>query len=289
MMEISKFFESSSSGWVRYSKYKVMPDESGALYITPAPDAVFSIYNPLDVAPQMIVDALNIGRLMVAKSLNMGVVGRKIIIFAKNYGLLGFMSYLPLNRNYFHVENTYLVRTDIVDAEMIPTKDYMALFLPFEKEPVHLPDFLPFRPAEMTGRPISYDVVFSNAYSEQLDWLASYFEGLYMHFAASVYYDKTDDEYFRNECEGRIERFGNDGLAYCIRMRDGKSALQWDFNSLKLALETIYASYITGEGRPLRICKDCGKVFYTTSARAEFCETKCRNRYNVAKFRERKS
>ena len=288
-MEISKFFESSSSAWVRYSKHKYMSDENDVLYLTPALDAKFSVYNPLDVAPQMIVDALNIGRFMASKSVKKGIVARRIAQFANNYGLLGFMSYLPLNRNYFHVESTYLVRTDIVDAEKMPTTEYMSLFLPFEKEPVKLNDILPLRPAEMTGRPISYDAVFSNAYSERLDWLTSYFEGLYMHFAACFYHGKTDDQYFNTECENKIERFGNDGLAYCIRMRDGKLVLQWDFNSLKLALETIYGFYVTGESCPLRICKDCGKVFFATSARAEFCEVRCRNRYNVARFRERKS
>jgi len=286
-MEINKFFESGSSDWVRYSEYKAMANEDGDVYITPAPDATFSLYNPLHVAPQMIEDALNIGRLMVAKSVRKGVVGRKIIRFAKSYGLLGFMAYLPLNRNYFQRENVYLIRTHIVDAERMPTKDYMALFLPFKKEPVKLDSVSSLRPAEMTGRPISYDVVFSNAYSERLDWLTSYFEGLYTHFAASFYYGKTGDEYFNDECEDTIERFGNDGLAYCIKMRDGKPTLQWDFNSLKLALETIYSFYLTGENCPFRICKDCGKVFYTTSARAEFCETKCRNRHNVEQYRKR--
>jgi len=286
-MEISKFFESGSSDWVRYSDYKPMTDDNGDVYITPAPDATFSLYNPLSVAPQMIEDALNIGRLMVAKTVHKRVVLGKILRFSKRYGLLGFMAYLPLNRNYFQRENVYLVKTDIVNAEKMPTKDYMALFLPFKKEPVKLDSVLPIRPAELTGRQISYDVVFSNAYSERLDWLTSYFEGLYTHFAASFYYGKTNDEYFNHECEDRIERFGNDGLAYCIRMQNGKPTLRWDFNSLKLALETIYSFYITGESCPFRICKDCGKVFYSTSARAEFCETKCRNRYNVEQYRKR--
>ena len=288
-MEINKLFKTASSDWVRYSKYKVMADESGALYLTPAPDAMFSVYNPLDVAPQMVVDALNIGRWAVTRSIKKGVIGRMVVKFAKSYGLLGFMAYLPLNRNYFQRENVYLVRTDIADAEKMPTKDYMALFLPFEKEPVKLDSVLPLRPAEMTGRTIDYDVVFSNAYSERMDWLTSYFEGLYTHFAACFYHGKTNDEYFNDECEGVIERFGNDGLAYCIRIRDGKPELRWDFNSLKLALETFYSFYVTGESCPLRICKDCGKVFYATSTRSEFCETRCRNRYNVARFRERAS
>jgi len=288
-MEISKFFESGSSDWVRYSAYQSMTNESGNVYITPSSDATFSLYNPLQVAPWMIEDALNIGRLMVSKAVHKRDVLRKILMFAKRYGLLGFMEYLPLNRNYFQRKNVYLVRTNVVDAEKMPTKDYMALFLPFEKEPVKLNSVLPLHPAEMTGRPISYDVVFSNAYSERLDWLTGYFEGLYTHFAASFYYGKTNDEYFNDECENTIERFGNDGLAYCIRMHNGKPTIRWDFNSLKLALETIYSFYITGENTPFKICRDCGKVFYATSMRSEFCQTKCRNRHNVALFRRRQT
>ncbi|MCL2035471.1 MAG: hypothetical protein FWG94_12210 [Oscillospiraceae bacterium] len=286
-MELSKFFGAVSSDWVRYSQYELRKDENGIVYVTPAPEVTFKVYNPLDVSSKLVVDALGIGSLMVSSSPNHKKIERAVLRFAKNYGLLGFMPYLPFNRNYFQRENVYLPKTDITGCEQMKTTDYMDLFLPFKKEPVMLDSILPLRPAELTGRPISYDVVFSNAYSERLDWLSSYFEAFFTHFAATFYHKKTSSDRFRGWFEDEIEHFGNDGLGYSIALRDGKPTLLWSFNSLKLAMETIYSFYITGESCPLRICRDCGKVFYAASARSEFCETKCRNRHNVEQYRKR--
>ena len=286
-MEISKFFQTTSSDWVRYSAYELRKDGNGVVYVTPASGATFHIYNPLDIASKLAVDALSIGNLMVSKNPNHKKIERAVLRFAKNYGLLGFMAYLPLNHNCFQSGTVYLGKTNITDSEQMKTKDYMTLFLPFKKEPVKLDSLLPMRPAEMTGRPISYDVVFSNAYSEQLDWLTSYFEALFIHFAVTFYHGRTDSEQLRNWFEDEIVHFGNEGLAYSITLQNGKPTLLWNFNSLKLAMETAYSFYVTGDACPLRICRDCGKVFYATSARSEFCETKCRNRYNVEQHRRR--
>lgn len=41
------------------------------------------------------------------------------------------------------------------------------------------------------------------------------------------------------------------------------------------------------ESIPLKVCKNCGKVYYNTHAKSEFCGTKCRNYYNVKVFREK--
>ncbi|HBT64618.1 MAG TPA: hypothetical protein DEB10_08170 [Ruminococcaceae bacterium] len=59
----------------------------------------------------------------------------------------------------------------------------------------------------------------------------------------------------------------------------------WDFNSLKQMIETVYAVLVSKAETPLRMCKHCGKAFYATHGRSEFCDTKCRNQYNVYKFR----
>ena len=36
-----------------------------------------------------------------------------------------------------------------------------------------------------------------------------------------------------------------------------------------------------------KVCKNCGKVYYNTHAKSEFCGARCRNYYNVKVFRER--
>ena len=37
----------------------------------------------------------------------------------------------------------------------------------------------------------------------------------------------------------------------------------------------------------LRVCKNCGKIYYNPHARSEFCSVRCRNQYNVRAWRSR--
>ena len=63
--------------------------------------------------------------------------------------------------------------------------------------------------------------------------------------------------------------------------------LVWEVRSLESVIRFAYASMISAESVPLKICKNCGKVYYNTHAKSEFCGTKCRNYYNVKVFREK--
>ena len=63
--------------------------------------------------------------------------------------------------------------------------------------------------------------------------------------------------------------------------------LIWQTETLKEVLYLFYAALIT-DGKPtLKVCKNCGKVYYNPHAKSEFCGTKCRNYYNVKAFREK--
>lgn len=64
--------------------------------------------------------------------------------------------------------------------------------------------------------------------------------------------------------------------------------LIWEADSLLNALRLAYAALVTAPSAPLKICKNCGKVYYNPHAKSEFCGTKCRNYYNVKAFRTRK-
>ena len=63
--------------------------------------------------------------------------------------------------------------------------------------------------------------------------------------------------------------------------------LVWDVRSMESVLRFAYASMITSPGTPLKVCKNCGKVYYNTHAKSEFCGARCRNYYNVKVFRSR--
>ncbi len=68
---------------------------------------------------------------------------------------------------------------------------------------------------------------------------------------------------------------------------DAHFSLQWVFNFLASALDTILLVKICDKKQPLRICKHCGKLFIAENVRAEYDTPQCRNQANVYKSRER--
>ena len=52
---------------MRYSEYEWQTAEDGTFYLTPAKNAKPEIYDPLKDAQQLVLDALNIGRLCMSK------------------------------------------------------------------------------------------------------------------------------------------------------------------------------------------------------------------------------
>ncbi|MEA4921702.1 MAG: hypothetical protein VB078_12405 [Clostridiaceae bacterium] len=61
--------------------------------------------------------------------------------------------------------------------------------------------------------------------------------------------------------------------------------LVWEMDSLSSVLRLAYAAVVSDPGAPLKVCKNCGKVYYNPHTKSEFCGTKCRNYYNVKAFR----
>ena len=64
---MKNLFKHASSSWVRYDRYEWKKDKNNKYYITPAPNAMPKIYDPLKDYKPMVLDALNIG-LMIRKS-----------------------------------------------------------------------------------------------------------------------------------------------------------------------------------------------------------------------------
>ena len=60
---MKNLFERTSSTWVRYSEYEWKKSEDGILYLTPSKTAQPSIYDPLTEYQQIVLDAINIGRM----------------------------------------------------------------------------------------------------------------------------------------------------------------------------------------------------------------------------------
>ncbi len=152
-----------------------------------------------------------------------------IIEFVKIYGLIGIISYMPLNFNYISSEKIFLNSSNDLGMEEIwDRKQYLEYFFPFD---------------------------FETPYIERS------FNGLDFFKARNITINaKTGDTHF---------------------------SLQWVFNSLASALDTILLVKICDKNQPLRICKYCGKLFIAENVRAEYDTLQCRNQANVYKNRER--
>ena len=65
---MKNLFERTSSTGVRYSEYEWKKAEDGILYLTPTEMAQPSIYDPLTEYQQIVLDAINIGRMGMSKT-----------------------------------------------------------------------------------------------------------------------------------------------------------------------------------------------------------------------------
>ena len=129
---MKNFFEQSRSCWVRYDRYELKTATDGKRYVTPGKNAKPEVYNPLKEAPAIVLDALNVGMLMMGRKPT-GEVQAAILEFVTHYGLLGFLTALPTTPSFMEYEVVYLPKNHFIRAETMSTEDYLSLFFPFEK------------------------------------------------------------------------------------------------------------------------------------------------------------
>jgi len=171
-------------------------------------------------------------------------------------------------------------------VDMMETGDYLWYFQPFGVKKGQPRTGFVLPPPLILGKALEYGILFSRNYAEPTDWLYKWFQQFYTHFAACKAYVSADNPAIRNAYEDMISSFGEYGLGFRMKM-ENKPTLVWDFNSLIMALKTVYGFLVSNEYEPLRICKHCGKVFFATHGRAEFCSGRCRNQFNVYKSRRK--
>lgn len=285
--------------WFRYSEYEML-DIDQKHYITPKEDSKIIMYDPFDVTDNILVDILMIGKLIEDNDIESS--NNKIMEFVKKYGLLGELTYLPLNSNIVAQGKVYLPNENLVsNLETIDVKDYLELFLKCKKKQkviieknsegnIELSVENEMNPIAMLNMPAEYAVVFSRAYSECLVWIMHYAHTLYQTFEAIENYHKVQDGYTKQIYLNRIENFNPSKLACKILMGDkvdDKPVIEWNFNSLKLAIETMVALNETSDRQTVKMCKHCGKPFASDNLKAEYCSPQCRNQANVYKSRAR--
>ena len=91
---MNNLFAQSRSHWVRYDRYEIKTDKDGKRYITPEKTAKPDVYNPLKESSEMVLEALNVGMLMMNRSPE-DEVEKAGLAVVTHYGLLGLMTALP--------------------------------------------------------------------------------------------------------------------------------------------------------------------------------------------------
>ena len=294
---MKNLFERTSSNWVRYSEYEWRAAEDGTLYLTPTKTAQPGIYDPLAEYQQIVLDAINIGR-MESQGKTPQEIQKAIGQFAVKYGLLGLMTALPTTPTFMDYEAVYLPKNHFIKEESMATEDYLALFYPFDELDVvkkgvesnwNVSNDRTMIALTMTfmDEPMAKNMSFQREYAEPYDWVAQQFKDWAFTLTTSVlYYNDYDsiDEDTRNLYRKAMAAFGGIAPTYHIELLE-KPTIYWDFHSLLLGIQMMFSFMLVDDAKPLRLCKHCQKVFLGSRSNAAFCSPRCKNQYNVYKSR----
>lgn len=294
---------SFATDWIKYSEYEYMNDSEGNLYIKPKDDAVFSMYNPFNVAEDLLIDFLKISEASreYSKNNDQGLyedIKNLVLLYAKKYGLLGLISASTYNRNIICDKDVLIMEKNFIGVKekVMDSAAYMKLFTPFAEE--HDLSIRHYRnsvdlvkgedsPKFYGKRPLVMDLIFSRFYTERLDWIIRFGGMLSEHFHQLLIY-RTSSNYLTENVTVLADSFKANKIGFTINQLD-KTTISWDFDSLKTALETIYAFAVTDENILLSRCEHCGNYYIALSNREKYCNPACRNRANVQKSRRRKA
>lgn len=284
--------------WFKYSDYHKV-DIDGEYYITPKEPSKITMYNPFDFTDDILVDILTIG--LDIKNTDMLFAEMNVMNFVRKYGLLGELTYAPVNSNLLIQQKVFLPSDNVVTEkeEQMSTEDYIKLFLKCPKRQrvnlnklsdgcIELTVENEINPIPFIDKSSEYTAVFSRAYSEKLVWIMQYAKDLYELFEAIENYNKVKDAYTKQVYDRRINNFNPSKIACRILMDPNKEnppAIEWNFNSLKLAIDTMFALNETSERKTVKMCKHCRRPFSSENLKSEYCSPQCRNKANVYKSR----
>ena len=294
---MNNIFQNSSSHWVRYSKYELKEAADGNLYVTPAKNAKPDVYDPLKDADAMVLDAMNVGLMMMERK-DDAEVAVAIMQFVTNYGLLGLMTALPTTPTFMEYEAVYLPKNSFIREETLSTEAYIKNFYPFEQ-----PDFkkrgiesvwnisgdrdMMALAMTFSNKPLAVNMCLQRDYAERYDWVAAQFKDWAFTFCTSLFYYRdfdSIDEDTKNIYRQAMTAFDGIAPSYHIALMD-KPTIVWDFQSLLLGIQMMFSFALANEQKPLRACKHCGKAFMASRPSAVFCSPRCKNQYNVYKSR----
>lgn len=296
---MNNLFDRTSSNWVRYSEYEWKESEGGTLYLTPTKTAQPNIYDPLSEYQQLVLDAINIGRMGMSQKPD-DEIRKSIQQFAVRYGLFGLMTALPTTPSFMDYEAVYLPKNHFIKEESMSTEDYLALFFPFDELDVIKHGVESMWSVQndrvmialamtMSDKPLAVNMSFQREYAERYDWMKQQFtDWAFTHVTSMLYYEDYDvmNQDARQMMQQSMAAFGGNAPTYHIALLD-KPTIIWDFHSLLLGIQMMFSFMLTDTEKPIRLCKHCMKAFVASRPSAVFCSPQCKNRHNVYKTRSK--
>lgn len=292
------YLKNFTSKWIKYSDYEFRKDEKGNIYITPAENSNYTIYDPFEKSSEILFDLIDLGDAIL-KNDDKTEIYDKLILFAKNYGLLGLVSSSVYNRDIVGEQNVLFTQNNIVskslelDGNLMNSEEYIKIFTPFATEDDlytrEFDDHLTVIKAEDSPKfygkkPLILDIVFSKFYCERIQWIMEYAKNISENLNQAIVYQ---NENLTEPVEIMPDKFNPHKIGFTVAMF-GKPQINWDFDSLQSTIDMIYAFALTEENRILNRCSYCHKPFFAKNTREKYCTPSCRNCANVIKSRNKK-
>lgn len=288
--------------WAKFDNYEIV-EINNESYIKPLRNAEEDPYNLFNVSSELLVDFLLIGKEVAEnwdhRDIYCEIKSKDkkyqylVLEFVNKYGMLGEITYMPLNDNFVYDGKIYLqgefkkkelsleeylkiffVNSDNIDFDNKLTKDDLNSL--YGKQGIETRDYL--------DRLDEYALTFSENYCEKISRILVYSKLMYDTFSDMEKYFWKESEEQRDIYKHFLSNFRPCNLAFEINYSD-KAILRWNFNSLKQAIETILALNITNDRKDVKLCKRCLKPFIAKNLNSDYCSASCRNVANVYKSR----
>ena len=292
------YLKNFKSKWIKYDNYELREDAKGNIYIVPSENSSYTIYDPFEKSNDILFDLIDLGDAVLKKD-SRDALYNKLILFAKNYGLLGLITSSVYNRDIVGEDNVLFSQNNIIsstlnlDSNVMKSDEYIKLFTPFAGEDdlytrefdKHLTVVKAEDSPKFYGKkPLVLDIVFSKFYAERVDWILEYAKNISENLNQMIVYKNTN---LTEAVEIMPDKFNPHKIGFTVAMFD-RPQINWDFDSLQSAMDMIYAFAITDEDRILNRCNYCNKPFFAKTEREKYCSPSCRNCANVIKSRNKK-
>lgn len=280
--------------WIKYEEYEIKLTKENEHYICPKEGSKFTIYDPFEKSNELLLDVIDLGDKAISGEIGKEDINNLVIEFAKKYGLLGVITSSVYNRDIIGESKVLITSTNILKSKdkIMDEDDYISMFIPFAKQEEvylrklgkHMTLFKAEDSPKFYGkRPLILDLVFSKYYCERVDWIVEFAKNISTHINQTLVYKNIK---LTESVTIMAGKFKAENIGLSVAVLDSPY-IEWDFDSLKVAIEVIYSFTVADSKNTLKRCENCKKVFIAKNDNEKYCSKVCRNRYNVNKSRNK--